>query len=169
MTSSFLTCLTWCKVLVHRINRNFSFLILIIFMTIGCHCRLHRRIRCWILFVFVLSGLKILFKIISTLRALYHSSTKSEAEIFQNNSSDSLFFIQMELRICGKQGGSLMCVRTWCSDPSSSTFLTKMSTKSRDNKNRCLSLKQSLHILSTNWNTNAMLHYSTNVTWHWRD
>ena len=75
----------------------------------------------------------------------------------------------IQLNFDVEQGGSLMCVRTWCSDPSSSTFLTKMSTKSRDNKNRCLSLKQSLHILSTNWITNAMLHYSTNVTWHWRD
>ena len=51
-----------------------------------------------------------------------------------------------------EQGGSLMCVRTWCSDPSSSTFLTKLSTKRRD-KNRCLSFKQSLHNLSTNWIT----------------
>ena len=41
-----------------------------------------------------------------------------------------------------KQRGSLMCVRTWCSDPSSSTFLTSLSTKWRDNKNRWLSLKQ---------------------------
>ena len=46
-----------------------------------------------------------------------------------------------------------MCVRTWCSDPSSSTFLTKLSTKWWDNKNRCLKLKQSLHSLSTNWIT----------------
>ena len=41
-----------------------------------------------------------------------------------------------------QQGGSLMCVRTWCSDPSSSTFLTYLSTKWRDNKNRCLNFKK---------------------------